>query len=59
MERCTYSANEAAKVLGVSLPTIYRLCKREDFPSFCVGRKIVIPKDELHMWLHENAMGRR
>ena len=39
---------QLSECLGCSINTAYDLCRRRDFPSFKVGRKILILEDELH-----------
>ena len=36
------SAAEAARLLGISRPTLYQLLNREDFPSFRVGNRVLV-----------------
>ena len=54
-EKLAYSSREAAAALGVSLPTFYELASRDDFPSVRVGRRILVPVDELRAWLRKEA----
>lgn len=54
----TYKPKEAAKAVGVSLPVMYDLCRRADFPAVRIGRAIVIPKASLEQWLVSQASGR-
>lgn len=35
------SAAEAARLLGVSRPTLYQYIGRDDFPSFWVGNRVL------------------
>ena len=53
--RIAYNLNEAAEALHVSRPTMANLVHREDFPSFQVGRRWIIPADALKRWLEEQA----
>lgn len=53
MEPLTYSVNEAAKVLGVSKPTLYKYVNREDFPSFKLGNRTLISVEGLRMWVQQ------
>lgn len=50
-EKLTLTPGEAAKQLGISMPTMYQLCSKEGFPSVRLGRKIIIPLDGLKKWL--------
>lgn len=54
-EKLAYSGREAAAALGVSLPTFYELASRDDFPSLRVGRRILVPVDELRAWLAKES----
>lgn len=49
------SAAEAAQLIGVSKPTVYLLCKREDFPSFYVGGRLLISRRGLEAWIDQQA----
>ena len=46
---------EAAELLNISLPTMYELCKRADFPAIRFGRAIVIPRAGLEKWLTDQS----
>lgn len=50
-ERLTLKPAEAAEELNISLPLMYQLCKRSDFPTIRFGRAIVIPRAGLERWL--------
>ena len=49
---------EAAKLLRVSLVTIYQRMKSKDIPFRRVGRRVLIPKNELLAKLAEQKRGR-
>lgn len=60
LEPLAYSVNEAAKILGVSKPTLYKYVNREDFPSFKLGGRTLISADGLREWVRRQtqpAMG--
>ncbi len=57
-ERLTLTPEEAAKQLGVSMPTMYALCNRKGFPTVRIGRKILIPFASLEKWLEVQATER-
>ena len=42
LEPLAVGATEAARLLGISRPTLYQLLNREDFPSFRVGNRVLI-----------------
>ena len=56
-ERLALKPPEAAALIGVSLPVMYQLCKRADFPAVRLGRAIIIPKAGLEAWLEREAKG--
>ena len=45
------SAAEAARLLGVSRPTLYQYIGREDFPSFRVGNRVLVSVAGLQEWI--------
>lgn len=49
------SAAEAARLLGVSRPTLYTLMNREDFPSFHVGTRVLVSVDGLREWIEQQT----
>ena len=55
-DKITYSVKEAAQVLGLSRPTLYRLMDRPDFPSVRVGSRVLIPCGLLREWLEAQAL---
>lgn len=59
MEPMAVSAPEAARLLGVSKPTLYELMGREDFPAFKLGRRTLISVDGLREWVRNQSRGVR
>lgn len=55
MAALTYSASEAAAVLGVSTSTIYRMVAAGEIPTRRLRGRIVIPKAALQRWLEAAA----
>lgn len=49
------SAAEAARLLGVSRPTLYQLLNREDFPSFRVGNRVLVSVAGLQVWIERQT----
>ena len=45
------SVSQVAIVLGISRTSSYYLVKEKDFPSITIGSRIVVPKDELILWI--------
>ncbi|MBQ7392110.1 MAG: helix-turn-helix domain-containing protein [Clostridia bacterium] len=54
-EKLTYSVEEFAKAFGVSIVTAYEIARREDFPKIRVGRRILIPINELNRWIEKES----
>ncbi len=50
-EPLAVGATEAARLLGVSRPTLYQLLNRADFPSFRVGSRVLISVSGLRDWI--------
>lgn len=51
-----YSLKETAEVLGVSMPLVYQLARRDDFPAIRISaRRIVVPSASLEAWLEKQA----
>ena len=51
IEPLAVSAAEAARMLDISKPTLYRLIHQQDFPSFKVGGRTLISVDGLRDWV--------
>lgn len=45
------SVTEAAKLLNVSRPTLYRYIGRDDFPSFKLGNRVLVNVAGLQAWI--------
>jgi len=55
-ERPTMSVADAAKLIGVSAPTMYAITERKDFTALIrVGRKKLILKNRFITWLENQA----
>lgn len=55
LEALAVSAAEAARLLGVSRPTVYTLLNRTDFPSFRVGNRVLVSVAGLRDWIDRQA----
>ncbi len=55
MEPLTVSATEAARLLGVSRPTVYQYMNREDFPSFKIGGRTLVSVEGLREWIRHQT----
>ena len=47
---------EVAAILGVSMPTVYKLAKMHDFPCFRVGRGLRVREDHLTEWISKQMI---
>lgn len=59
IEKMTLSVAEASVVMGVSVPTAYRMLRQRDFPAIHIGTRWIIPKDALKEWLDVEAKKKR
>lgn len=57
LEPLAVSLPEAARLLGVSKPTIYKYAGRADFPSFKIGGRVLVSVDGLRDWVRDRAEG--
>lgn len=48
--RIAVSVTEAAQLLGLSRPTVYKLIHRGDFPVMRVGSRTLIHREKLEAW---------
>lgn len=51
------NVKQLATLLGVSDSSVYELIEEEDFPSLRIGKRIVIPKEELRKWITSHTKG--
>ena len=51
LEPLAVGTTEAARLLGISRPTLYQLLNRADFPAFRVGSRILISVGGLKEWI--------
>lgn len=51
------NAETAAKLLGVSISSMYELMHEKGFPVLKVGSRLVIPKDKLQAWVEQRIGG--
>ncbi len=57
-EKLTLSVEEAGKLLGVSRQVAYQLIHRSDFPTLHIGRRILVPKKQLEIWMDRQVNGK-
>lgn len=51
------SVSDAAKLLGISKPTMYQVIYQSDFPAFRLGGRTLISIDGLRDWVRSQAKG--
>ncbi|MBS6715341.1 MAG: helix-turn-helix domain-containing protein [Dialister sp.] len=51
MDKITYSAYEVSKLLGISTPSVYSLCRQGKIPCIKLGGRILIPRKQFSDWL--------
>lgn len=49
---------EVAEVLGVSRSVVYQLIHRADFPSFKIGKRVVVPRLALEEWANAQVQNK-
>lgn len=49
----TLTVKQAAELLQLSEDLVYNLVHRQDFPSFRIGRKILIDRQRLETWVSQ------
>ena len=54
-ERYALTLEEAAKSLGVSVPTMRKIASQNDFPAFRIGKRWIIPCHVFDEWLDKKA----
>lgn len=56
--RYALTLEEAAKSLGVSMPTMCKIVSQKDFPAFRMGKRWIIPCHAFAEWLDKQARER-
>ena len=51
--RIVMTVEEMGKELGISRATAYELSQRPDFPSFSIGRRVLVSRDGLMKWIEK------
>ena len=49
------SPAEAAEVLRVSVPMVYKLAHTQGLPHIRLGRRMIFPKDRLEAWMEKQV----
>ena len=48
------SVPDLTEALGISRAGAYELVKRKDFPALHLGKRVLVPKEELIVWIKDN-----
>lgn len=51
------NATQLASALDISRAGAYQLLHMEDFPTLRIGKRMLVPKDRLIVWIDRNAGG--
>ena len=51
------NVKQLADLLGVSDSSVYELIQKDGFPSLRIGKRIVVPKEELRKWISTHTKG--
>ena len=51
------NVKQVASLLGISDSGAYELIQEDDFPSLRIGKRIVVPKEELRKWISNHTKG--
>ena len=54
-DRLTVTVPEMAEMLGIGRIKAYELANIKGFPAIRLGKRIVVPVDQLKKWLEERA----
>ena len=47
------NADQLAQTLGISRAGAYQLMHAKDFPTIRIGKRMIVPKDKLLIWLED------
>lgn len=53
MDKLTLTIKDLQELMNISYVTAYYLTQQKDFPSFRIGRKILINREGLDRWMKE------
>ena len=51
--RMTMTVEEMGTELGISRATAYHLAQQKDFPSFMIGKRVLISREGLRAWIEK------
>ena len=56
MDKATMTVKELQKYVGIGRRQAYELCNTQGFPSFRIGRKVLINREGLEKWMKEQEV---
>jgi excisionase family DNA binding protein len=51
------NVKQLVDLMGVSDSSVYELIQEADFPSLRIGKRIVVPKEDLRKWITAHTKG--
>lgn len=51
------NAEQLATTLGISRAGAYQLLRQRDFPTLHIGKRLLVPKDKLSIWIDKQTGG--
>ena len=54
-QKLTWSASEAAEIVGVSVSKMYEMMRIEGFPTIKLGKRLLVSRKGLERWIEEQA----
>ena len=51
------NADIVAKALGIAPSSAYELMHEKDFPTLCIGNRMVVPKEKFVEWVMRSTKG--
>lgn len=49
------NAEMAARLLGISISSMYELMHEKGFPVLKIGTRLVVPKEKFRAWVEQNV----
>lgn len=49
------NAETAAKLLGISISSMYELMHEKGFPVLKIGTRLVVPREKFREWVEQNV----
>lgn len=57
-DKIALNVTDVAQMLGLSRPTVYKLCNQKDFPVARIGGRLLIPREKLKAWVEAQTEGK-